>query len=185
VKAIRVDFAPRSVRQFVAAMSPAHWLLAGLGLALLLYGALALRNLAQQQTRQQVQLEAAREQAQRSARQTRRADTAKSAISEEQASAVNAAIEKINLPWSSLLNAVEHATPASVAVLELTPDAQKHVLKGAAETATVEKMLAYITQLKAEPFFDKVYLTRHEVNPDSPVRALHFEFSAEWREAAP
>jgi hypothetical protein len=181
VKAIQINFAPQSAWQFAAAMSPAHWLLAGLGLALLLSGAAMLSNSTQQQAR----LDAARQQVQDSARRARPADTAKSAISDEQADAVNGVIEKINLPWSRLLDAVEHATPAWVAVLELTPDAKKHVLRGAAEAATAEKMLAYITRLKAEPFFDKVYLTRHEVNPDSPVRALHFEFTAEWREAAP
>ena len=180
MKALHVNFAPQSAARLIAAMSPAHWLLAGLGVTMMLLGAMGMHNLAQQQTL----VEAARVQAQDSARHAHPIDTAKSAISDEQASAVNSAIEQINLPWGSLLTAIEHATPASVAVLELAPDAKKHLLRGTAETDAPDKMLAYISRLKAEPLFGKVFLTRHEVNADSPVRAVRFEFEAEWREAA-
>lgn len=182
MKAIHIDFATRSPGRVIASMRPQHWLLAGVGFALCVGGLAASRNLTQQQDARQAELE--RVQAQAAAHSAPSADRGKPAISEAHASAVNSTIQQLNLPWSRLLTAIERATPASVALLELAPDAKRHSVKGVAEAETSDTMLAYIKRLKQQPFLGNVILTRHEVSDQDPNRPFRFEFEAEWIEAA-
>lgn len=107
------------------------------------------------------------------------------AITVAEADAVNAAVAQLNLPWHDVFRAIETATPMTVALLELVPDAKRHVIKGVAEAASSEEMLAYITRLGNQPFFASVVLTRHEVNQADNNKPLRFQFLAQWEEAAP
>lgn len=181
MKAIHVDFAPRSPARLIAAMRPLHWLLAAIGLALCVGGMFALRDSAQQQGARQTELE--QMQAHAAARRAPAAGIKKPEIPEAQASAVNSAVGQLNLPWSRLLTAIERATPASVAMLELEPDAHRHLVKGVAEANTAAMMLAYIKRLKQQPFVGNVILTKHEVSDQNGDGSLRFEFEAEWLEA--
>ena len=181
MKAMHIDFAPRSSGRVIASMRPLHWLLAAGGLALGAGGLAALHELTQQQDARQAALEQV--QAQTDTRAAAAAGPRKSPISAAQASAVNRAIQQLNLPWSSLLTAIERATPASVALLELEPDANRQLVKGVAEAHTTAVMFAYITRLKQQPFLGNVILTRHEVNDQDENRPVRFEFEAEWLEA--
>lgn len=179
MKAIHVDFAPRSPGRAIASMRPVHWLLAAIWLALGVGGIIALRDLSQRQGARLAALEQIQAQADARAAVVPR----KSSISEAQADAVNSAIRQLNLPWSSLLTAIERATPSAVALLELAPDAKRHLVKGVAETNTTGAMFAYITRLKQQPFLGNVILTKHEVNDQDENRPLRFEFEAVWLEA--
>lgn len=180
MRPMHIDFAPRSLRRVIAPMRPLHWLLAGIGFALCAGGIAALHNLTQQQDVHQAE----QIRAQAAARFASSAGTGKSAIPEVQANAVNSATQQLNLPWSQLLAAVEHATPAAVALLELSPDAKRHLVKGVAEAKTADTMLAYIKSLKQQPFLGNVILTRHEVSDQGSNHPLRFEFEAEWLEDA-
>ena len=181
MKAIHVDFAPRSPGRIIASMRPVHWLLAGIGFALCVGGIIASHDLTQRQAARQAELEQI--QARAAARSAPSADIRKSTITEAKASAVNSAIQQLNLPWSRLLTAIERATPVSVALLELEPNAKKHLVRGMAEAKTTGTMLAYITRLKQQPFMGNVILTKHEISDQDPNRPLRFEFEAEWLEA--
>ena len=105
----------------------------------------------------------------------------KAPIAEAQATAVNAAVAQLNIPWRDLLDAVESATPKDVALLSLEPDAHKDILRGVAEAKTSDDMLSYIEQLKKPGFFDIVVLTKHEINEQDPNKPLRFQFEAHWQ----
>lgn len=183
MRAMQVNFAPRSATQVIASMQPRHWLLAGIGFVLCLGGIVAMQNLTTQQAARQAELEKVLAQA--AARSAPAAQTKKSSLTDAQISAVNRAIQQLNLPWSRLLTAIERATPANVALLELTPDAKRHLVKGVAEAKTINAMLAYIKRLKQQPFMGNVILTRHEISDKDANRPVRFEFEAEWRETLP
>jgi len=104
----------------------------------------------------------------------------KIALSPAQASAVNAAVMQLNLPWRDLAEAVASATPASVALLSLEPDAKRRQLRITAEARSSDDMLAYVSRMQAEEGFSSVVLTRHEVMEQDPNRPLRFQISAEW-----
>ncbi len=137
--------------------------------------------MAQQQEARQAALEQI--QAQTDRRVAAAAVPRRSSIPEAQASAVNLAVQQLNLPWGRLLTAFERATPAAVAVLGLEPDSKSHLVRGVAEARTTAVMFAYITRLKQQPFLGNVILTKHEVNDQDENRPVRFEFEAEWPEA--
>ncbi|WP_306391111.1 PilN domain-containing protein [Telluria beijingensis] len=104
----------------------------------------------------------------------------KVAVSPGQAGAVNAAILQLNLPWRDLAAALGEATPNSIALLALEPDAKRRTVRISAEARTSDEMLAYITRLQAEEWFSSVVLLRHEVMEQDPNRPLRFQVSVQW-----
>jgi hypothetical protein len=100
----------------------------------------------------------------------------------EQAAAVNAAIMQLNLPWRELHDAVQSATPSTVALLALEPDAKKRVLRITAETKGSEDMIGYVERMKAQQRFSGVALTRHEVNDQDQNHPVRFQLDAQWRQ---
>jgi Tfp pilus assembly protein PilN len=79
-----------------------------------------------------------------------------------------------------VFQAVESATPASIALLELAPDVKQHAIKGVAEAKSSDEMLDYITRLGSQSLFKAVVLTRHEINDRDPNKPLRFQFVAAW-----
>ncbi len=109
--------------------------------------------------------------------------TAAPALTEAAALQINTAIRQMNLPWSDLLDSIEEATPADIAVLVIEPDAQKNVLRGTAEASRPDRMLEYVRLLKKQSAFSQVVLTKHEVRDKDPNRPVRFEFAAYWMQA--
>ena len=106
-------------------------------------------------------------------------------IPDAQATAVNAATAQLNLPWRDLLDAIEAATPAHIALLALEPDAKKSSLRGTAEAKSHDTMIAYIEELKKQGFLGLVALSRHETNEQDQNKPLRFQFEAQWTGATP
>lgn len=104
----------------------------------------------------------------------------KIAVAPAQANAVNAAVMQLNLPWRDLAAALGEATPASVALLALEPDARRRTVRITAETRGSDGMLAYVARLQAEEWFSSVALVRHEVMEQDPNRPLRFQVSVQW-----
>lgn len=102
-------------------------------------------------------------------------------VTAAEAGAVNAAILQLNLPWRDLHDAVRAATPASVALLALEPDAKRRVLRITAEARSSDDMLAYVERMQGQAWFANVALTRHEINEQDPNRPIRFQFDAHWR----
>ncbi|WP_020653518.1 PilN domain-containing protein [Massilia niastensis] len=101
-------------------------------------------------------------------------------VPEAQANAVNDIVMQLNLPWRDLAEAVRDATPASVALLALEPDAKRRTLRISAEARTSDDMFAYVARMQAQDWFSSVVLTRHEVVEQDPNRPLRFQVSAQW-----
>jgi Tfp pilus assembly protein PilN len=180
---IRIDFAPRTFARAVLTTAPLTWLagLAGLVLCIiaLVFALDALRFKNAQTASLQTALWRLNERANRTP------PPKKAQIPEAQANAINAAIQQLNLPWTDFFDAIEDATPESIALLSLEPDAKKHIIKGIAESKTSGGMIDYIEQLKKQPFFANVVLTKHEVNELDANKPLRFQFEAQWQESAP
>lgn len=177
-RAMKIDFAPRSMRRTWFHLHPAILALAGAGLLLCAGAGFGGWRLLEQQQEREHQLRHAQERV--AALSTRPAEVAKVAIPEAQASFVNDAIMQLNLPWRELQDAVLAATPRSVALIAMEPDPRKRVLKITAETKNSDDMVAYIEALKEQESFSGVMLSRHEINEQDPNRPLRFQLEATW-----
>jgi len=180
MKRVRIDFAPPSLRRTLLRTPRAGWALAGL--AALLCLPLALSANAYVTANRALEAELAARNAQVAAPSVIVAAPAKVSISAPHAAAVNAAILQLNLPWRDLRDAVQGATPASVALLALEPDAKRRVLRITAEARSSDDMLAYVERLQDEEWFTGVALSRHEINEQDPNRPIRFQLDAEWRQ---
>lgn len=180
---LRIDFAPRTLRRALVRTRLLTWLCGAAGTVLCIAAAATIvdqadKNKAGKLALRQVEASLAE-------RAARKAPPRKIAIPEAQAKAINAVILRLNLPWSDVLDTIEDATPASIALLSLEPDAKKHLLKGVAEAKSSDEMIAYIEQLKKQELFERVLLTRHEINEQDPHKPLRFQFEAQWKEPKP
>jgi len=193
MRTLQIDFAPRGVKRMLYSARPLTAAMALAGLLLCVCGLLTMAWLGQPATDGGA-AETPMVVAKPLPTDGPKVAAQKVSVSAEQAEAINATIRRLNLPWSALLDAMEKATPASVALISLEPDAKRNVVKGVAETRTPEQMASYIGRLKQQPFFGHVVLTHHEAASDEvrpnakggePIKPLRFEFEVQWREAAP
>lgn len=177
MKQIHIDFAPDTVKRSVLRTKPVSWLLAAIGLILCLSASVKFVLLAQQHTRsaneeriQEIRAEGIKQQSVQSLK----------SISSNQKNAINNAIAQLNLPWRDLLDALEAATPANVALLTIEPESRTQIVKGMAESKTSSGMIAYIELLKKQEFFKTVVLTKHEINEQDANKPYRFQFEAQW-----
>lgn len=181
MKKLYVDFAPRSVWRTIVRIGRISWVFGGIGFMLWASAAITSFHLAKQHGAAEIELR--RLQAELERRTAPKPLPKRMAIPDAQAGAVNSAIAQLNLPWREVFDAVESATPATIALLALEPDAKKHLVKGMAEAKSSDGMIAYIEQLKQQAFFGAVILTKHEINEQDPDKPIRFQFEAQWAEA--
>ena len=180
MKRTRIDFAPPGLRRTLF-RAPPHLVFLAPAILLLLATALG-----QGQGYLERQAELAALQGALAARiqapptRPAAAPTPRVVIAPAQASAVNAAVMQLNLPWRDLTQALASATPPTVALLSLEPDAKRRQLRITAEARSSDAMLAYLGRMQAEEGFSSVVLTRHEVMEQDPNRPLRFQISAQW-----
>lgn len=179
MKRTHIDFAPRTLRRTLFRVPPRF---AGL---LLVAAALCFVLLAQviKYQDEREELEALRAALAARAQATRPLPVAappKFTVTEAQAQAVNDAVMQLNLPWRDLVEALRAATPASVALLALEPDATRRTLRITAEARNSDDMLAYVARMEEQGWFGSVALVRHEIAEQEPNRPLRFQLSAEW-----
>lgn len=177
MKPVRIDFAPASLARTLHRTLPVAWMLAAFALLLCLAAAVAGAGLMARQRGHERQLAAVQA---RAAVPVAAPVADAPPILETQATAVNAAVMQLNLPWRALQDAVASATPAGVALLALEPDARKRTLRISAEARTSDEMIDYVARLKREELFSDVALTHHEINDQDPNRPIRFELDAAW-----
>ena len=177
-RVMRIDFAPRSLRRTLFHTHPALLALGVLGVLLCAGAVTTATRLADDRRDRAQQLQHVQERA--AAMSARPAQVATVAIPEAQAAFVNGAIGQLNLPWRALQDAVASATPSSIALVALEPDARKQVLKITAEAKSSDDMVDYVAQLKQQEAFSAVALTRHDVQEADPNRPLRFQLEATW-----
>jgi hypothetical protein len=101
--------------------------------------------------------------------------------------AVNVAVRELNLPVSTLLQAIQPPKDIRVAILgvEFSPGRRSDdipLLKLMAESRTGEEMARYTAFLaERRPLVD-AYLVNHEVTEGDPLRPYRFSVEAKWRE---
>ena len=178
MKFTHIDFAPRTLRRTWALHSGRIGLFAGIGLLLWAYIAIQAFQLSREY--RDSESEIARLDARIAKRAAQQASSKPWMIPAAQLVSITRAIEQLNLPWRDVLNAIERATPSTIAVLSLEPDARKHSIRCLAEAKTRDAMLAYIEQMKQQSFVKEVILIRHEINEKDPNKPVRFTFEAHW-----
>lgn len=180
MKRVRIDFAPPGVRRTLFHTPRQAWALAWAALVMCVVTAMYANACFKRQSAYQAELAArsARMAAPRAVQVALRPPLA----TEAQAAAVNAAILQLNLPWRGLHDAIRAATPPSVALLALEPDARRRTLRITAEARGSEQMLAYVERMQRLDWFAGVVLTRHEINDQDPNRPIRFQLDAQWRQ---
>lgn len=176
MKRLAIDFSTPSLARSVYRAGPGTWLMVIAALVLCVSAVWLAMDLLEQGRRHDAELAAVR--ARQAPAPAPQAPLAR--ISEPEALAVNAAVAQLNLPWRALHDAVAEATPASIALLALEPDARKQVLKITAEARNAEDMVGYVERLGRQELFSSALLTRHEINEQDPVRPIRFQIEAAW-----
>jgi Tfp pilus assembly protein PilN len=173
-----IDFAPPGFQRTLHRTSTRTWILGAVGLALCVAAGVQGARLLARQDADDALLAAARARA--NVPVVVAVASTGPAISEQQAAVVNAAVMQLNLPWRALQDAIGAATPPTIAMLALEPDARKHSMKITAEAKNSDAMIAYVEKLKEQELFANVALTRHEINVQDPARPIRFQIEAEW-----
>lgn len=182
MKRIRIDFAEPSLRRTLFHTPRLAWALLATGMALCVPAALlASRYLAEERAFEAELAARATAAGAPVAPMASQAAARAPLLTPAQAGAVNAAIMQLNLPWRDLHDAVAAATPPTVALLALEPDARRRVLRITAEARNSDDMLAYVERMGSLAWFEGVALTRHEINEQDSNRPIRFQFDAQWR----
>lgn len=179
MKNSQINFAPHSWHRRLLQITTITWLLTVLGLISCGIAVLIACSQIQENERSAFALKKIQNQLQD--RRAPKPQTIQNLIPEAQVNAINSAVLQLNLPWSDLFDAMEAATPASIAVLAVEPDAKKNIIKGTAEAKNANEMIAYIERLKRQNFFSRVTLNKHETNEQDANRPLRFQFEAQWK----
>jgi Tfp pilus assembly protein PilN len=182
MKKLHIDFAPASLERTVLLTPLCSWVL--LSVAITLWTGVAIKASVLVHEREVVasalKQVSQKTRAQLQEREEKIRTAGKFTIPESQANAVNDAIAELNLPWRDLFDTLEAATPDTIALLSVEPNAKKQALRGLAEAKTSDDMIAYVEQLKKQALFSTVLLTRHEINEQDPNKPLRFQFEAQW-----
>jgi hypothetical protein len=97
---------------------------------------------------------------------------------QEEAKSAEAVLRQLALPWNAIVETVEEAATADVAILQMQPDAQQRQLRLAAEARTQEAMLVYVRGLVAAKSLADVHVVSHQVQMDDPQRPIQFTVQA-------
>jgi hypothetical protein len=145
-------------------------------------GALALAACAWQYTqlaREQAQLQAALENADRFSRRETRTPTGSpgeiKALAAEVAR-VNTVAARLSVPWETLFSDLEASSGPQVTLLGFEPEADAGRLRITGEARRFEDITAYLRRLEGTLTFRNVFLASHEVRD----RAVTFTLTADW-----
>lgn len=89
-------------------------------------------------------------------------------------------LDRAKLPWDTLFTALEKAAAKDVALLAITPDAQRRQVKIHGEARNLAAMLDFQRQLQLNPALSHVVLLDHTVMKDVPFTPVRFHLLAQW-----
>lgn len=101
----------------------------------------------------------------------------------EQTEAAKAA-RALSIPWTAVLaelEAANHDMASQVSLLQVEPDADKHLVRITAEVRALPDALAYLERLQRSPILRYPMLESHERRKDDPEHAVRIKIAAEWR----
>jgi Tfp pilus assembly protein PilN len=176
MKPIHINFAKPGVRQFLHRTPFAHWLFCLASIALCLSALFVISSMYQRRHERDARIH--HDDALRTALPL---PQKKRPIPQAQANAVNTAILHLNLAWQDIEEAIDAATPESVALLSLEPAPATRTLHIVAEAKTSNDMFDYVEELKQQPFFIGAVLSSHDTNTQDANKPLRFELEAQWQ----
>jgi len=91
-----------------------------------------------------------------------------------------AIVERLANPWDALFAELEAIPAPNVALLALTPDAQKRQVRIYAEARNLTSMAAYYRALQQRARLRDVTLIEHEVQSGDPQQPVRFALTAGW-----
>jgi len=100
---------------------------------------------------------------------------------EAEMKSAQAAVRQLTLPWAQLIDSLERAATAEVAVLHIQPDAQNRVLRVSAEARREGQMLEYLRRLEGTGSFAEVHLISHQVREEAAGRPIQFSVQASFK----
>jgi hypothetical protein len=95
----------------------------------------------------------------------------------------NLVIDQLAVPWDRLFDAVEAAGTQGTQLLSLTPTARDHSLRLAGESANIDRVLAYVERLAAQPALGQVHLLGYNKVERNGAAMVSFSVAATWRSA--
>jgi len=101
--------------------------------------------------------------------------------SDEDVKQAETVLRQLDLPWASMIHAVEGAASADVALLQMEPDARERRLRLTAEARSEEAMLEYLRRLGGEKDLADTHLASHQVVAEDPRRPIQFTVMAKFR----
>lgn len=101
-------------------------------------------------------------------------------LSQPQQKAAQKIVQQLNVRWFDLLQALETSQVADIALLQLSPDANRGQFVLSGEAKNYAALLKYVSQLQALPALQEVHLQKHQVNDSHPQRPVSFEIQGGW-----
>lgn len=152
------------------------------GMLLLIAGALALGQAANQEQSLagQIELADARLAVLAKGSQAKPAQPADAEAQQQEIRRANEILQQLALPWSALFNVVETSNQKEIALLAIQPDAGKRVLRLTGEAKDFDALLAYIARLEQSPMLSQVYLSSHELRLQDAEKPVRFALVANW-----
>ncbi len=181
MKSSSINFAPHSLLWTILQTRPLTWIFAGIFLVLCVSVGSAIFRV--NKMRGEVEADVQKIHRQLAEKAAHQPVPKKNLTTEAQAASINTAVAQLNLPWRDVFDAVEAATPPSIALLTLEPDTKMHLFKGTAEAKNSDAMIAYIEQLKKQVFFIDVVLIKHDIMEQDVNKPIRFQFDVQWMEA--
>jgi hypothetical protein len=109
------------------------------------------------------------------------ASAAKPALTVQQAQDWNLITRQLNIPWATLLDALEASMPEDVAVVAVEPDPARASVRLQVEAKALDILLAYAQSLKAAGPFEEALLFKHETNDQDATRPVRLTIEARLR----
>ena len=100
---------------------------------------------------------------------------------QEEAKGAASVLRQLALPWSAIIETVEGAANADIAILQMQPDAQQRQLRLVAVARTQDAMLEYVRTLAAAAALAEPHVVNHQVRTDDPGRPVQFTVQASLR----
>jgi hypothetical protein len=91
---------------------------------------------------------------------------------------------ELAIPWTRLLSELEAASndmASQVSLLQVEPDAEKHLVRVTAEVRSLPDALLYLQRLQQSQVLRYPMLESHERRKDDPEHAVRIKVVAEWR----
>ena len=111
-------------------------------------------------------------------------ETKATVISAEKKLQIQTIVTALIMPWDKLLQAIEAAKTADIALLNLVPNTKSQQVILSGEGKDLPTVLRYVNQLQAQPMLEKVYLQKHTVDTSNLSKPVKFTIFTQWRSGA-